>query len=439
MKKVLIVDDSAVWRNFLKNLIESNGHSTEVAKDGLDGINKFFSFLPDVVIVDYVMPKLNGIHFTRFIRSYTATKNVGILMLTGAEETVNSFWAKKSGVNYFLKKTLPQDELEREIIRFVEEPFSFEWSREIYKSHTEPYCELVDIIEESLKESTLVREIISYSEYLYDEQLVMRKLFELLKELFEFESCYIALSSLSEIRLYGFGKNLASPEEVHKLIVDFAGVKYYSNVVSYFDGNRSCDDDFIMEIIYKKREPIGFVVLEHGAISDMAQNILSMINEPLSTLFQILNDYRNLSIGREIDEVTGLYNETYFRTRVEYAIDFALRNNIPLSFLKLKIRNLREISALSGEKIVSNILKITSDVLLEKVPDLAGRISTNEFACIFIGSKISKAENEKEDILRKVKHSLENLSLAVEFDHILFEWNGETVGEIFEKFEEGGK
>ncbi|WP_448374311.1 response regulator [Fervidobacterium sp.] len=101
MKKILIVDDSQVWRTYLQNLLEKHGHTTEVAKDGLEGLNKFFMFLPDIVILDYVMPKLNGIHFTRFIRSFNAFKNVGILMLTGAEETINRFWAKKAEQMHF--------------------------------------------------------------------------------------------------------------------------------------------------------------------------------------------------------------------------------------------------------------------------------------------------------------------------------------------------
>jgi len=344
MKKVLVIDDSAVWRNFLQNLIESKGHNVEVAKDGLDGINKFFTFLPDVVIVDYVMPKLNGIHFTRFIRSYRASHNVGILMLTGAEETVNPFWAKKSGVNLFLKKTAPQDDIEKTILSFIDEPFSIEWSREIYKIHLEPYGELVDIIEESLKESTLIREIISYSQYIFDETLVLKKLHELFKELFEYKNLYIGVAVLSELRLYGFGKEVAAPEEVYSVISNLTGMRYYSHIETHFDGKRKMSDRFIIEIIYKKDDPVGYIIIEEPKIIEVTQNILSVMNGPLGVLFTLLNDYRNLSTGREIDDVTGLYNETAFRKRITYALDFAKRNNIPLSFTKMKIKNLKDLT-----------------------------------------------------------------------------------------------
>ncbi|MCX7654379.1 MAG: response regulator [Fervidobacterium sp.] len=434
MKKVLVIDDSTVWRNFLQNFIEAKGHSVEVAKDGLDGINKFFSFLPDIVIVDYVMPKLNGIHFTRFIRSYRAARNVGVLMLTGAEETVNPFWAKKSGVDLFLKKTAPQDEIERTILNFINQPFNIEWSREIYKIHLEPYGELVDIIEESLKESTLVREIISYSEFIYDEELVLRKLHELFSELFEYKSLYIGVSVLSELRLYSFSKEPAAPEEVYSVVSNFTGVKYYSHVETYFDGKRKLSDKFMIEIIYQKDAPVGFIIIEEPHIIEVTQQILSMINTPLGVLFTLLNDYKNLSAGKEIDEVTGLYNETAFRAKVMYALDFAKRNNIPLTFAKVKLKNLKDISAAHGEMFTNRLLREIGNYFSKKVPDLSARLSSDQFVCILLGSNKQRAELQKQESIEKIKEILVNFdNLKLEFECSIVEWNGETLGEIMEK------
>lgn len=435
MKKVLVIDDSAVWRNFLQNLIESKGHNVEVAKDGLDGINKFFTFLPDVVIVDYVMPKLNGIHFTRFVRSYRASRNVGILMLTGAEETINPFWAKKSGVNLFLKKNSLQDEIEKTILTFIEQPFNIEWSREIYKVHLEPYGELVDIIEDSLKESTLIREIMSYSDYIFDESLVLKKLYGLFSELFEYGNVYIGVAALSELRLYGFGEENATPKEIYSVISNFTGMRYYSHVETHFDGKRNLSEKFIIEIIYKKDDPVGFIIVEDPKIIEVTQHILSMMNEPLGVLFTLLNDYRNLSTSREIDDITGLYNETAFRTKIIYALDFAKRNNIPLSFAKMKIKNLKEISAINGEIVTSYLLKEIGNSLSQKVPDLSGRISSNEFVCILLGANKAKAEVHKEECITKIKELIkENFSnIKLEFECSTIEWNGETLGEIIEK------
>ncbi|MBP8658111.1 MAG: response regulator, partial [Fervidobacterium sp.] len=344
MKKVLVIDDSDVWRNYLKNLIELHDNTVEVAKDGLDGINKFFTFLPDVVIVDYVMPKLNGIHFTRFIRSFQAFRDVGILMLTGVDETINPFWAKKSGANAFLKKTVPQDEIEKTILNFIEQPYSIEWSREIYKMRIEPFGELVDILEESLKHSTIIQEILELTPYVFDEELVLKKIYELFSELFQFDSCYFAISSLSTLRVYGFGKEqLAFPNDLKEVIAKISDVTSYINFEENFVGTRRLKCEYVIETVYFKEDLVGFIVVERPTTPELVQRTLLSLSDTFSTLFNLLSDYRNLSRNRDIDEVTGTYNRTYLRSKISYAMNFAQRNSIPLSFAKLRIDNLREI------------------------------------------------------------------------------------------------
>jgi len=83
-----------------------------------------------------------------------------------------------------LKKTISQDEIEKVILNFIEQPYSIEWSREIYKMRIEPFGELVDILEESLKHSTIIQEILELTPYVFDEELVLKKIYELFSELF---------------------------------------------------------------------------------------------------------------------------------------------------------------------------------------------------------------------------------------------------------------
>lgn len=437
MKKVLVIDDSDVWRNYLKSLIETNKNTVEVAKDGLEGINKFFTFLPDVVVVDYVMPKLNGIHFTRFIRSFQAFKNVGILMLTGVDETINPFWAKRSGANAFLKKTVPQDEIEKTILNFIEQPYSIEWSREIYKMRIEPFGELVDILEESLKHSTIIQEILELTPYVFDEELVLKKIYELFSELFQFDSCYFAISSLSTLRVYGFGKEqLAFPNDLKEVIAKISDVTSYINFEENFVGTRHLKCEYVIETVYFKEDLVGFIVVERSTTPELVQRILLSLSDTFSILFNLLSDYRNLSRNRDIDEVTGTYNSTYLRSKISYAMNFAQRNSIPLSFAKLRIDNLREIILQHGGIVANEILKNVAKQLMIRVQDLVGRISFNEFFCVLIGSSAQKSEALFEEIKKDINETALTLELKNEItlnvSVTIAEWNGETLGKIVE-------
>ncbi|HOS52720.1 MAG TPA: diguanylate cyclase, partial [Fervidobacterium sp.] len=390
-----------------------------------------------VVIVDYVMPKLNGIHFTRFIRSFQAFRGVGILMLTGVDETINPFWAKKSGANAFLKKTISQDEIEKVILNFIEQPYSIEWSREIYKMRIEPFGELVDILEESLKHSTIIQEILELTPYVFDEELVLKKIYELFSELFQFDSCYFAISSLSTLRVYGFGKEqLAFPEDLKEVIAKISDVTSYINFEENFVGTRRLKCEYVIETVYFKEDLVGFIVVERPTTPELVQRTLLSLSDTFSTLFNLLSDYRNLSRNRDIDEVTGTYNRTYLRSKISYAMNFAQRNSIPLSFAKLRIDNLREISLRRGGIVANEILKNVAKQLMIRVQDLVGRIAFNEFFCVLIGSSAQKSEALFEEIKKDINETALTLELkneiTLDVSVTIAEWNGETLGKIVE-------
>lgn len=430
MKKVLVVDDSVVWQTFLRNLLELNGHTVEVAKDGLDGLNKFFTFLPDVVIVDYVMPRLNGVHFTKFIRSFNVFRNVGILMLTGAEETINPFWAKKSGANAFLKKTLPQSDIERELLNFVEKPFSMEWSRELYKLHIEPYGELVDILEESLKESTVVREILQLTSLAYDESLVMKKLYELFSELFEFKNLYIGTICYSEMRLYGFSSGdetrLANSEIILRTLKEAGLNTRFELVETNYTSNRQEIDSHVIELVFKDENLIGFVLVEKPKILEIVDHTLALANYPLTNLLQLLNQYHLLKTLKDVDKQTGTYTLPIIISKILNAIDFAKRNEMPLTFLRIKIKGIRNSSAHYSNQL-ETLFKLLADTLKTLSPDMVGRINTSEFISVLLGKEKEHVEELLESISRL---SQEFSSLGLELLISVSEWNGETVGQI---------
>ena len=435
MKKVLVVDDSAVWRTYLQNLLEIHGYTVEVAKDGLEGLNRFFSFLPDTVIVDYVMPKLNGVHFTRFIRSFSTFKNVGIMILTGAEETINPFWAKKSGANAFLKKTAPQSEIERTVLEFVAQPFSMEWSREFYTLHIEPFGELVDILEESLRDSTITKEILQLSEYIYDEKLVIKKIYNLLKELFEFDNFYACVSTYSHARVYAFGdKELSNPDSVFEKAEEIRFFSYFKYIDAYYECTERKIENAIGEVITRKEEPIGFIIIENPKVPEVAERILALANYSISLIFDLLNYHKLLGSQKELEEITGAYNRHAITGKVVNLIDFSKRNQLPLSFVSIKLLNLRKLYTSKGTDYTNQLLRTFVKFLEEQLSDTIARIELGKFLVVILGKDVTQVQKQLESFQIIFNESEEYKNLKeIEVETNLFVWNGESVGEILEK------
>jgi len=104
LARILIVDDERPITTLLTQTFEQDGHQVATANNGIDCMNKMASFRPDVVIMDIMMPKLDGVDTTRLIRR---NKNYGetvivALSAKGDEETRKRM--REAGANLFMRK-----------------------------------------------------------------------------------------------------------------------------------------------------------------------------------------------------------------------------------------------------------------------------------------------------------------------------------------------
>ena len=102
MHKILIVDDDPTLVDFLKLLLESEGYETEDAADGESALQILKKFEPEVVLLDYMMPNMDGLDVLRHVSKHYATSFV--VMLTGkGNEEVAVECMKAGAVDYVLK------------------------------------------------------------------------------------------------------------------------------------------------------------------------------------------------------------------------------------------------------------------------------------------------------------------------------------------------
>ncbi|MFQ5612380.1 MAG: response regulator transcription factor [Anaerolineae bacterium] len=114
-KKVLIVDDEVNIIISLEFLMEQAGYRLEIARDGAEALEKVAAFEPDLVLLDIMMPQVNGFEVCRRIRQNPVWQDIKILMLTakGREVEVNKGLAL--GANAYIIKPFSTRELMAEI------------------------------------------------------------------------------------------------------------------------------------------------------------------------------------------------------------------------------------------------------------------------------------------------------------------------------------
>ena len=106
MKKILIVDDEKDILEFLSYNLKKEGFSIYTASNGLEGLEKTKKIKPDLIIVDLMMPKMNGIEMCENIRNDKKLSNVIILFLTARSEDYTQIAALDSGADDFIKKPI---------------------------------------------------------------------------------------------------------------------------------------------------------------------------------------------------------------------------------------------------------------------------------------------------------------------------------------------
>ena len=108
---ILIVDDSRTAIAVLKKTLEPTGYSIISAASGEEGIDMAKVHSPDLILMDVIMPGLNGFQATRILRKEESTKNIPIIIISGNEQATEKFWGLRVGANGFLAKPVDRSEL----------------------------------------------------------------------------------------------------------------------------------------------------------------------------------------------------------------------------------------------------------------------------------------------------------------------------------------
>jgi chemosensory pili system protein ChpA (sensor histidine kinase/response regulator) len=117
---VLVVDDSLTVRKITGRLLTREGYAVEVAKDGVDALEKLRAQLPDVMLTDVEMPRMDGFELTRNVRADERLKRVPIIMITSRTADKHRERATELGVDVFLGKPYEEGELLRQIASLAE-------------------------------------------------------------------------------------------------------------------------------------------------------------------------------------------------------------------------------------------------------------------------------------------------------------------------------
>ncbi len=111
MARVLIVDDSPTETYKLAGMLEKNGHEVLTAESGEDGVVVAKKEKPDIVLMDIVMPGLNGFQATRQLTKAPETTHIPVIIVTTKDQETDRVWGMRQGAKAYLTKPIEESVL----------------------------------------------------------------------------------------------------------------------------------------------------------------------------------------------------------------------------------------------------------------------------------------------------------------------------------------
>lgn len=111
MKRILVVDDSPTEVYVLKTLLERNGYTVLTASNGEEGVAQALAEKPDLILMDVVMPGLNGFQATRQLAQDSQTAPIPVIVVTTKDQETDKVWGERQGAFGYVVKPPVEAEL----------------------------------------------------------------------------------------------------------------------------------------------------------------------------------------------------------------------------------------------------------------------------------------------------------------------------------------
>lgn len=118
-KKILVVDDSATVRKLIAGKLEKCGHQVFCAADGVEAIEQLESLVPDLILLDITMPRMDGYQVCKMIRGKEATKDVPVVMISGKDGFFDKVRGRMAGTTGYITKPFGPETLMKAVETYL--------------------------------------------------------------------------------------------------------------------------------------------------------------------------------------------------------------------------------------------------------------------------------------------------------------------------------
>jgi len=408
--RILVVEDTPTQAAMVKLGLQRLGFEVVVARDGMEAIEKVYQELPDLIVSDVIMPKLNGYQVCRLLKDDQFTADIPVVLLTSLDQRQDMFWGLKSGADKYLTKGGSIPELVGEIENFLAERGGLK-RREDSASVSagkggnigfDVMERVIKLLDRNLFESTVVNEIQDLVNSLDEYGKTISSVLEILSKVIDFHTGCIVLGDEESRELHVFVNR-----SVDEAFIEEAGNQALARFGSEGDAKGAVtseiyDPEELLEApgshpskiasstsvsLVTKGRPSGVIVLaspEKNVFSERAVQTFDIISRHANIVVDYARLYERTKRLSITDGLTEVYNHRYFQEQLTREFVRSERSEKPLSLILLDIDHFKRFNDTYGHQQGDTVLKELARVLQNNIRscDVLARYGGEEFAII---------------------------------------------------------
>ncbi len=412
--RVLIIDDNLTHRAILEDILRSNGYETKHAQDGGEGLKVIPEWKPSVVLLDLVMPGMDGRTVLREIRNMLLPSRPSIIIVSMQGDKDTIVGSLSDGADDFIVKPINETEL---IARVRAQLRISDFYRQIEedKKNLETILAISNAMSATLDPSEVLNTIVSKVAWV--TEAVRCSIVLIVKD----DEGYVLAShedpSVKELKI-----DLANYPEIRQVIntkTPLALEDVVNNpIMSIIKDKIQALKDMsllIVPIVFND-EVLGTLFLRtRKREQGFTQKEINFCRIVANASFYALKNARLFEkVSREKDflkeiavkdQLTSLYNHNFFYARLEEEFERAVRYETPLSLIMMDIDNFKNVNDTYGHRIGDIVLKEIAAMVKRGVrkTDIVARYGGEEFAVILPHTLLKGAVDEAERIREMIE------------------------------------
>ncbi len=430
--RILIAEDSPTQRQIIKSVLTREGYEVVVAEDGIEAVSLAFSEIPDLLILDIDMPKMNGYQVCRLIKDDYRTSHIPVVMLTGRDQETDKFWGLKTGADRYVTKGFQLSGLAdtvRDLLADLDvSPRHLKHKPGDYSGDGHKELDVLsrvnDLLDRKLFEATVINEISKLNTISEDSGITISSVLSVIAKVTD---CYVGTVLLLEendmiVEVHNpVGREFFKQSQ--KRAIDAAlpdmhpGAKSKQvNIITnadpgFIEGeNEECDSikSILTMPLNARGKPIAVLTLispRPDAFPEQIRKTMELIENPASVVVdnaRLHDGTRRLAIT---DGLTRLFNHRHFYELLENEFQRTNRYMSQMALIMIDIDFFKKVNDTYGHPVGDDILKEISEVISREVRevDVIARYGGEEFTVLLPQTDIERAKAVAERIRSAVE------------------------------------